>query len=432
MTGTTAGFYIPNKGISVLNGITIQNTIYVSKNGDDSTALVNRLDKPFLTIYEASLVANAGDVIYVFSGIYDEQSNDWVASDVIYDFQIGTYVFNDSVCIADNGIAKNINISGHCVFSSNIVIVASNPSTRISISCKGIEATTSGIVLSNLLTPFYIKFNYLTVSVFNAISLSGTSISGSFEFDKIIGSQNTVISIINANTDLTERNIYFNGKYIEADLSSQATRSFLAMGVGSTSTKVFFRVTSMNHTNVTGGLSSFFLLRSGKILINNTNAFGYNYGLRVGSDAIAQLNNSNISCLIALNLTESGNLSVNNSILISENDTISPPIQGAVQLTDNSELILKNCQIVQRGNTSFVQPIILIGSLLKIRLISCILIGQNSNPNSISELNNDSINIYVEEDCSVNLPTGISINNIISGTNIIVSSNISENTNNFY
>ena len=58
----------------VLTSITIQNTLYVAKNGDDSKGKRNRLDKPFLTCNGAKNAAQSGDTIYVFAGTYDEKN----------------------------------------------------------------------------------------------------------------------------------------------------------------------------------------------------------------------------------------------------------------------------------------------------------------------------------------------------------------------
>lgn len=64
------------------NAINVANTVYVMKNGNDSTGLVQRFDKPFLTINAA---INAADTyftsrtnedrikIIVYNGIYDEE-----------------------------------------------------------------------------------------------------------------------------------------------------------------------------------------------------------------------------------------------------------------------------------------------------------------------------------------------------------------------
>ena len=42
-------------GATITKKVTIQNTLYVAKNGNDSSGTRNRLDKPFLTIFAANV-----------------------------------------------------------------------------------------------------------------------------------------------------------------------------------------------------------------------------------------------------------------------------------------------------------------------------------------------------------------------------------------
>ncbi len=50
--------------------LTLNNMVFVAKNGSDSTGLVNRLDKPFLTILAAQSATTSGYTIYVYPGSY--------------------------------------------------------------------------------------------------------------------------------------------------------------------------------------------------------------------------------------------------------------------------------------------------------------------------------------------------------------------------
>jgi hypothetical protein len=52
--------------------LTINNTLFVSKNGNNATAVRNDWTKPFLTIQAAITAALAGDTIYIFPGTYAE------------------------------------------------------------------------------------------------------------------------------------------------------------------------------------------------------------------------------------------------------------------------------------------------------------------------------------------------------------------------
>lgn len=47
------------------SSVTISNTLFVDENGDDSTAIKGRLDKPYRTLYAAKTGSTSGDTIYV-------------------------------------------------------------------------------------------------------------------------------------------------------------------------------------------------------------------------------------------------------------------------------------------------------------------------------------------------------------------------------
>lgn len=98
-----------------INAPVIQNTVYVMKSGNDSTGLVQRFDKPFLTIAAAraaalvaftSRTADARVKIIVESGNYLEG----IIIDDFIDYDLGNSVIsppntisNTQSCIADNG-----------------------------------------------------------------------------------------------------------------------------------------------------------------------------------------------------------------------------------------------------------------------------------------------------------------------------------------
>ena len=103
---------------------TVANTVFVSKNGSDSTGLIDRLDKPFLTISAATTALNNAYpvsartsttryLVKVFSGYYTERivlSNytDYDLSDTILDVVSGA-----NYTIDDNNVACNSIIYGN-------------------------------------------------------------------------------------------------------------------------------------------------------------------------------------------------------------------------------------------------------------------------------------------------------------------------------
>ena len=96
----------------------IQNTIFVSKNGNDTTGVRNDWTKPFLTIGAANSVAQPSDLVIVFPGVYNESNV--AKTDVNYYYHKGSIVNSGSnTCVFDSvGQAKNVFIYGEGDFKS--------------------------------------------------------------------------------------------------------------------------------------------------------------------------------------------------------------------------------------------------------------------------------------------------------------------------
>lgn len=111
--------------------VILQNTLHVAKNGTVAGERHN-LGMPFNTIVNAAALAQPGDVIIVYPGIYNEIA-DWVKTDVFYYFHPGAEVVTTSHCINDNGIAKNIFICGYGKFrsSSGSCVLTTNAATNL-------------------------------------------------------------------------------------------------------------------------------------------------------------------------------------------------------------------------------------------------------------------------------------------------------------
>lgn len=122
-TGVTATDLASITTITI-NAPVIQNTVYVMKSGNDSTGLVERFDKPFLTIAAArsaalvaftSRTANARVKIIVESGNYLEG----IIIDDFIDYDLGNSVIsplntvaNTESCISDNGSVYTLTTKG--------------------------------------------------------------------------------------------------------------------------------------------------------------------------------------------------------------------------------------------------------------------------------------------------------------------------------
>ena len=111
--------------------------------------------------------------------------------------------------------------------------------------------------------------------------------------------------------------------------------------------------------------------------------------------------------------------------------TISPQATVLVS-SDNGQLTAKNCTFVQLGANANTSVVNLLNPLLQINFASCVFIGDVLNVESIINSKLAPANIYIQEDCSANLPTSAFITNQVAGTNVVVDSDIIQNTNNFF
>ena len=85
----------------VLHSLQFFNTVYVSKNGNDSTGLRNRPDLPFLTMTAAKAASLPGDTGIVFPGLYAE--NNLLKSGVNWSFWPGVTISNTPSANDTNG-----------------------------------------------------------------------------------------------------------------------------------------------------------------------------------------------------------------------------------------------------------------------------------------------------------------------------------------
>jgi hypothetical protein len=85
------------------------NSVFVSKNGNDATGSRNRLDLPFLTVGAAETAAQSGDTIMVFPGDYSSEILEG-KNGVFYDFLPGAigpeFSVSSTVTIGGRGTCK--------------------------------------------------------------------------------------------------------------------------------------------------------------------------------------------------------------------------------------------------------------------------------------------------------------------------------------
>ncbi len=125
VTSSTAGDGTVTYTVNGLSPtVQIANTVFVAKNGNDSTGLIERLDKPFLTVAAARAAIAAGYTggsapsatnrirMVVFSGLWTEAINllnfvDYDLNDAVFNVSTG-----QSPLITDNGVAADCVIYG--------------------------------------------------------------------------------------------------------------------------------------------------------------------------------------------------------------------------------------------------------------------------------------------------------------------------------
>jgi len=141
------------------SNLTIQNTIFVSKNGNDSTGLVERLDKPFLTITAAINAANTAypsrgesirPLIVVYPGKYVEN----VILKKFIDFDLQNIILDG--CITDNQVdfgSTDDDVFTNIIYGQSSIINTGTgsiptcvllwkPNTKLLMHCDTLRSTT--------------------------------------------------------------------------------------------------------------------------------------------------------------------------------------------------------------------------------------------------------------------------------------------------
>ena len=102
-------------------GTNLTQSLFVSPSGDNSTAIVGDIAKPFQTILSATASANIGDTIIVYPGTYLDETANIVKDGVNYYFYPGAFVSSSNSRIIDTGdLTYPINFRGNGSFETNI------------------------------------------------------------------------------------------------------------------------------------------------------------------------------------------------------------------------------------------------------------------------------------------------------------------------
>jgi hypothetical protein len=176
-------------GIKQRNGVngivSVNNTLFVMKNGNDTTAKVGRFDLPYLTIQAAVTAAGDTDLIIVYPGTYNEA----VIMDVtaanktvnLYMYPDAEHVYSGAAANTDcwainGGLVATLNIYGHGVFKNNGTTSGNVFDVISNLNIYGAEelSSTIGIVINGP-TVFYIANVELIKSTASKVVNSNTS-----------------------------------------------------------------------------------------------------------------------------------------------------------------------------------------------------------------------------------------------------------------
>jgi hypothetical protein len=134
--------------------VIVQNTLFVSKLGNDATALRTRFDKHFLTLAAAKAAALPNDQVFVYPGVYSEGNNPF-ASQVKYYFYENTAVICPNNCFVDDPVtAVNYYVRGNGRFITTNpgiggVVFLQNAGSRIDVEFDLMSGAQDGITLSD-------------------------------------------------------------------------------------------------------------------------------------------------------------------------------------------------------------------------------------------------------------------------------------------
>jgi pectin methylesterase-like acyl-CoA thioesterase len=191
-------FSIPYTPIGV--GTTIR---FVSKQGNDSTAIAGRMDKSYLTIQAAINASASDDTIVVFAGTY-----------------------NESLTI--NTKYLTINFIGKVILNGNISYINTSGLSGLRQVLYGEDAQING----------YIDVGTYAQRTYHFITLYKIANGGSFAFNHSGTTRSTIdakVKIIEAsylyNAHSDNQNIYNNNDRIETDFSGIGISSSQTIGV---------------------------------------------------------------------------------------------------------------------------------------------------------------------------------------------------------
>lgn len=226
------------------------NIVWVDKiNGNNSTGLRGRIDKPFLTLAAAKAAASSGDTIFVLPGTYDER--DLLKNGVNWYFMPGAkiaHTSNVSGGIWDDGASYGTNDAVTCIITgygdfrnaSNVnnpasVFDISNAGSNIYVECQKMSNLSTGsavIKVSAGTTKFIIREN---IAPDNSVCLNILGGTNLFRINgDLVGAQGIYVTA--GTTDLYVKDIIATLKTVDVNGSGAVLRVFAKDMTSSTNT----------------------------------------------------------------------------------------------------------------------------------------------------------------------------------------------------
>lgn len=139
--GSTAYVSLPYAS----NTTTIANSLFVMPGGNNTTATIGRIDRPYLTITAAQTAASSGDTIFIFGGQTYTDSG-LGKSGVTYHY-LGSPTHTTNAVIYETSAGITFTVLGDAVFNSGsaaTVRALTSSSNNITFKCKSATRTSGG------------------------------------------------------------------------------------------------------------------------------------------------------------------------------------------------------------------------------------------------------------------------------------------------
>ena len=417
------------------NQLLIQNTLIVSKNGNDSTGVRNDWAKPFLTITGANTVAQPGDLIVIYPGTYSESNV--VLSDIAYYFYKGAIVSSSFTCISDTvGFPKNIMVYGEGDFiaASGRAIFTNDPDTNVIFNFNYAQGF-DGILIGNA-NNINIKGKHVVGTTQYTISIRGNA-TGYVDIDYYDGSvsanKGQTILIRNASLDLVERTLVVKGKKLLSNCE------FLQGAITTENCNTLSTVIDIDLVEHVTSSDSFTTAaiwhHSGKLKISGTIKSANNFGVILGNltgDTILQLVDCQIksrnSAISVPTNTANVYAEIDNTYLGKTSDNAVSAIYvgttaGVVEMSINNSTISN----LSSSNSAHGIELADANSILRLNNVKADVTGASA----ASVYCPSARTIFIESMLSTNKALDVNVTNGVTGSTVIVDTDIKRNTKTF-